>query len=65
MGRGIMEVTAAAGLKVAGIKLTGGDLSAPKGQIQKSLDRRVKKGKLTRGYRNLVLKQLGLEKDSI
>ena len=25
----------------------------------------VKKGKLTRGYRKLVLKQLGLEKDSI
>lgn len=47
MGRGIMEVAAAAGMQVAGIKLTAGDLSGPKKEIQKSLDRRVKRGKLT------------------
>ena len=47
MGRGIMEVAAVAGLKVRGIKLTAGDLAEPKKKIQQSLDRRVKKGKLT------------------
>jgi 3-hydroxybutyryl-CoA dehydrogenase len=47
MGRGIMEVAAASGLRVAGIKLTPGDLAEPKKKIQQSLDRRVKKGKLT------------------
>jgi 3-hydroxybutyryl-CoA dehydrogenase len=47
MGRGIMEVAAVAGLKVRGLKLTSGDLSEPKKKIQQSLDRRVKKGKLT------------------
>ena len=47
MGRGIMEVAAVAGLKVAGIKVTPGDLAEPRKKIQQSLDRRVKKGKLT------------------
>jgi 3-hydroxybutyryl-CoA dehydrogenase len=47
MGRGIMEVSAAAGLNVVGIKLTAGDLDEPKKKIQQSLDRRVKRGKLT------------------
>lgn len=47
MGRGIMEVAAAAGIKVVGIKLTPGDLAEPKKKIQQSLDRRVKRGKLT------------------
>lgn len=60
MGRGIMEVTAAAGMKVAGIKLTGGDLSAPKGQIQKSLERRVKKGKLTEAQAAEILERIQL-----
>jgi 3-hydroxybutyryl-CoA dehydrogenase len=60
MGRGIMEVSAAAGIKVIGIKLTGGDLSAPKGQIQKSLDRRVKKGKLTQAEAAEILERIQL-----
>ena len=47
MGRGIMEVAAVAGLQVKGIKLTPGDLSSVKGKIQQSLERRVKKGKMT------------------
>lgn len=47
MGRGIMEVAAAAGLQVKGIKLTPGDLAGPKAKIQQSLDRRVKRGKLS------------------
>jgi 3-hydroxybutyryl-CoA dehydrogenase len=42
-----MEVAAVAGLKVTGIKVTPGDLEAPRKQIQSSLDRRVKRGKMT------------------
>jgi 3-hydroxybutyryl-CoA dehydrogenase len=60
MGRGIMEVSAAAGMKVIGIKLTGGDLSAPKAHIQKSLDRRVKKGKLTDAQAAEILERIQL-----
>lgn len=47
MGRGIMEVAAVAGYQVKGIKVTPGDLAGPKSKIQQSLERRVKKGKLT------------------
>ena len=47
MGRGIVEVAAAAGLQVTAIKVTPGNLEEPKAKIKQSLDRRVKKGKLT------------------
>lgn len=47
MGRGIMEVAAASGLQVKGIKVTPGDLAGPKAKIQQSLERRVKRGKMT------------------
>jgi len=55
MGRGIMEVSAVAGLNVKGIKLTPGDLSGPKGAVEKSLARRVKKGKMTQDEADAVL----------
>jgi 3-hydroxybutyryl-CoA dehydrogenase len=60
MGRGIMEVAAVAGLKVRGIKLTPGDLAEPKKKIQQSLDRRVKKGKLTAEQAAEVLARIEL-----
>jgi 3-hydroxybutyryl-CoA dehydrogenase len=47
MGRGIMEVSAVAGLRVIGIKLTPGELAEPRNKILQSLDRRVKRGKLS------------------
>jgi 3-hydroxybutyryl-CoA dehydrogenase len=47
MGRGIVEVAAAAGLEVTAIKVTPGNLEEPRAKIQQSLDRRVKKGKMT------------------
>jgi 3-hydroxybutyryl-CoA dehydrogenase len=47
MGRGIVEVAAAAGLDVTAIKVTPGNLQEPRDKIAQSLDRRVKKGKLT------------------
>lgn len=55
MGRGIMEVSAVAGLKVKGIKLTPGDLAKPRAAIEKSLGRRVKKGKMTEEQAQEVL----------
>ena len=47
MGRGIVEVAAAAGLQVTAIKVTPGSLEEPKAKIKESLDRRLKRGKLT------------------
>ncbi len=47
MGRGIMEVAAVAGLKVRGIKVTPGDVNDARNKIQQSLERRVKRGKMT------------------
>jgi 3-hydroxybutyryl-CoA dehydrogenase len=47
MGRGIVEVCAAAGMSVVAIKATPGDLNGPKSKIRESLDRRVKRGKMT------------------
>jgi 3-hydroxybutyryl-CoA dehydrogenase len=47
MGRGIVEVAAAAGLQVTAIKVTPGNLDEPREKIRQSLDRRVKRGKMT------------------
>ena len=63
MGRGIMEVSAVAGLKVKGIKQTPGDLQAPRDKIANSLARRVKKGKLTQAQADEVLARIELTSD--
>jgi 3-hydroxybutyryl-CoA dehydrogenase len=47
MGRGIVEVAAAAGMQVTAIKVTPGSLDEPREKIRQSLDRVVKKGKMT------------------
>jgi 3-hydroxybutyryl-CoA dehydrogenase len=47
MGRGIVEVSAAAGIPTVAIKATPGDLDGPREKIRQSLDRRVKRGKMT------------------
>jgi 3-hydroxybutyryl-CoA dehydrogenase len=47
MGRGIVEVAAAAGIQVTAIKVTPGNLDEPREKIRQSLDRRVKRGKMT------------------
>jgi 3-hydroxybutyryl-CoA dehydrogenase len=60
MGRGIMEVAAAAGLKVKGIKLTPGDLAEPRKKIQQSLERRVKRGKLSAEEAAAILDRIEL-----
>ena len=63
MGLGIMEVAAVAGYEVKGIKLTPGGLDKPKQRLSKSLDRRVKKGKMTQEQADEVLARIELTHD--
>lgn len=63
MGRGIMEVSAVAGLSVVGIKATPGSLDGPRDKIRKSLERRVKKGKMTAEQCTEVLSRIELSSD--
>jgi len=63
MGRGIVEVTAASGIPVIAIKATPGDLSGAKAAIEKSLSRRVKKGKLTEAQCNEILNLIEFTND--
>jgi 3-hydroxybutyryl-CoA dehydrogenase len=55
MGRGIAQVCASAGLSVIAVKATGGDLEKVRAALEKSLDRRVQKGKLERSERDAIL----------
>jgi len=63
MGRGIVEVTAAAGIAVTAIKATPGDLSGPRAKIQASLERRVKRGKLTEEQCQRALSRIEFSSD--
>jgi 3-hydroxybutyryl-CoA dehydrogenase len=63
MGRGIVEVAAAAGLEVTAIKVTPGNLDEPREKIRQSLDRRVKKGKMTPEQCTEVLGRIKLSSD--
>jgi len=63
MGRGIVEVAAAAGLEVTAIKVTPGNLDEPREKIRQSLDRRVKKGKMTAEQCEQVLARIKLSSD--
>jgi 3-hydroxybutyryl-CoA dehydrogenase len=47
MGTGIAEVTAAAGLEAVVIKATPGSPDGARGRVERSLDKRVQKGKLS------------------
>lgn len=63
MGRGIVEVAAAAGLQVTAIKVTPGNLDGPRDKIRQSLDRRVKKGKMTPEQCEQVLARVSFSAD--
>lgn len=63
MGLGIVESAAAAGVEVVGIKLTPGDLDAPRQKIKKGLDRRVERGKLTAEARDALLSRIRFSSD--
>ena len=55
MGLGITESAASHGVRVVAVKLTPGDLEAPRRRIQKGLDRRVERGKLTAEARAAIM----------
>ena len=63
MGRGIVEVAAAAGLSVTAIKVTAGSLDQPREKIRQSLDRRVKRGKMTPEQCEQVMAKIELASD--
>lgn len=63
MGRGIVEVTATAGLAVKAVKATPGDLSGPRAKLEQSLDRRVKKGKIDQAKRDEILGRIEFTTD--
>src|SRR5690242_2131202 len=63
MGRGIVEVCAAAGIEVTASKVTPGDLAEPRKKIQQSLDRRVKRGKMTAEQCEQVLARIHFSAD--
>jgi 3-hydroxybutyryl-CoA dehydrogenase len=58
MGSGIIETVAAAGIPVVAVKATGGDLGAARAKVQKSLERRVAKGKLSAEERDAILERI-------
>jgi 3-hydroxybutyryl-CoA dehydrogenase len=63
MGQGIVEVAAAAGIDVTAIKATPGNLEAPRESIKQSLERRVKKGKLTPEQRDEIMSRIQITAD--
>jgi 3-hydroxybutyryl-CoA dehydrogenase len=63
MGRGIAEVAAVSGFEVVLAKATPGELDRPRRKIAESLDRAVKKGKLTAEALDGALARLTLTRD--
>ncbi len=63
MGRGIAEVAAQHGYETILVKATSGDLDKPRRKIAESLDRAVKKGKLTAAELDATLSRLVLTHD--
>lgn len=63
MGLGIAESAATHGVQVVAVKLTPGDLEAPRRRIQKGLDRRVERGKLAASERDAILSRIEFTSD--
>jgi len=63
MGLGIAESAASQGVSVVAVKLTEGDLEAPRRRIQKGLDRRVEKGKLAAEQRDATMANIRITAD--
>lgn len=63
MGLGITESAATHGVEVVAVKLTAGDLEAPRRRIQKGLDRRVERGKLAAETRDAILAKIRFTSD--
>lgn len=58
MGRGIAEVCAVAGFSVIAVKATGGDLGEVRARFERSLERRVAKGKLSAEEKQAILARI-------
>ena len=63
MGLGIAESAATHGIQVIAIKLTAGDLEAPRQRLLKGLDRRVARGKLGAAERDAILGRITFTDD--
>ena len=60
---GIAESAATHGVQVVAVKLTAGDLEAPRRRIQKGLDRRVERGKLSAEARDAIMGRIQFSSD--
>ncbi|HEY6876972.1 MAG TPA: 3-hydroxyacyl-CoA dehydrogenase NAD-binding domain-containing protein [Polyangiales bacterium] len=63
MGLGIAESAATAGVSVVAVKLTPGDLEAPRRTVARTLDRRVARGKLSQEERDAILGRIRFTAD--
>lgn len=63
MGLGIAESAATHGIDVIAVKLTPGDLEAPRRNILKGLERRVARGKLSAEQRDAIMGRLRFTSD--
>jgi 3-hydroxybutyryl-CoA dehydrogenase len=63
MGLGIAESAASHGVQVVAVKLTPGDLEAPRRRVQKGLDRRVERGKLAAEARDATMANIRFTSD--
>jgi 3-hydroxybutyryl-CoA dehydrogenase len=63
MGLGIAESAATHGVHVVAVKLTPGDLEAPRRTVLKGLERRVSRGKLTAELRDGIMSRLHFTSD--
>ncbi len=63
MGLGLIEAIASAGLRVRAARATGGDLAEVQTKLEKSLAKRVEKGKLTEEERTAILGRISLTSD--
>jgi 3-hydroxybutyryl-CoA dehydrogenase len=63
MGLGITESAASHGVQVIAVKLTPGDLGVARGRIQKGLDRRVERGKLSAEARDAIMGNIRFTSD--
>ncbi len=63
MGLGIAESAAACGVEVLALKVTAGDLEAPRRILETALDRRVARGKLEPRKRDEILSHIHFSQD--
>ncbi len=63
MGLGLAECVAAAGVQVVAVKLTAGDINVPRKTLQKGLDKRVERNKLSADERDGIMSRIKFTSD--